>query len=145
MLTWSSALPPSDVFDWEWAKIMHHCPDPNFSMDLRYLAWESQHGRHSLAVIAGDFLYLRAVQELVRLGDMEPLRIFAQASNELTLGEMRQLGALDALSFSEDDYEFLAGVGTESLYAVEKMLYTPPGAAAAIDYGVVTGLVASAI
>ena len=44
----------------------------------------------------------------------------------------------------EDDYGFVKGVGTESLYAVEKMLYTPPGASAAIDYGMVTGLVASA-
>jgi hypothetical protein len=49
-----------------------------------------------------------------------------------------------ATSRNEDDYGFVKGVGTESLYAVEKMLYTPPGASAAIDYGMVTGLVASA-
>jgi octaprenyl-diphosphate synthase len=72
---------------------------------------------HQVSVIAGDFLYSRAVQELVRLGDMEPLRVFAQASNELTLGEMRQLSALDALAFSEADYEFLIRAKTSALFA----------------------------
>jgi octaprenyl-diphosphate synthase len=72
---------------------------------------------HEVAVIAGDFLYSRAVQELVRLGDMEPLRVFAQASNELTLGEMRQLAALDALAFSEADYQFLIRAKTSALFA----------------------------
>jgi hypothetical protein len=44
----------------------------------------------------------------------------------------------------EDDYGFIEGVGTESLWACEKLLYTPPGGAAAIDYGMVTGLAATA-
>ncbi len=72
---------------------------------------------HQVSVIAGDFLYSRAVQELVRLDDMEPLRVFAKASNELTLGEMRQLSALDALAFSEDDYEFLIRAKTSALFS----------------------------
>jgi octaprenyl-diphosphate synthase len=71
---------------------------------------------HQVAVIAGDFLYSRAVQELVRLSDLEALRVFANASNELTVGEMRQLGALDALAFSEDDYEFLIKCKTAALF-----------------------------
>ena len=71
---------------------------------------------HEVAVIAGDFLYSRAVQELVRLGDLEALRVFANASNELTVGEMRQLGALDALAFSEEDYEFLITCKTAALF-----------------------------
>ena len=71
---------------------------------------------HEVAVIAGDFLYSRAVQELVRLSDMEALRVFANAANELTVGEMRQLGALDALAFSEDDYEFLIKCKTAALF-----------------------------
>ncbi len=71
---------------------------------------------HEVAVIAGDFLYSRAVQELVRLGDLEALRVFANASNELTVGEMRQLGALDALAFTEDDYEFLIRCKTAALF-----------------------------
>ncbi len=72
---------------------------------------------HQVAVIAGDFLYSRAVQELVRLGDIEALRVFARASNELTLGEMRQLSALDALEFSEEDYEFLIRAKTAALFS----------------------------
>ena len=71
---------------------------------------------HEVAVIAGDFLYSRAVQELVRLGDLETLRVFANASNELTVGEMRQLAALDALKFSEADYEFLIKCKTAALF-----------------------------
>jgi octaprenyl-diphosphate synthase len=71
---------------------------------------------HQVAVIAGDFLYSRAVQELVRLSDLEALRVFANASNELTVGEMRQLSALDALAFSEDDYEFLIKCKTAALF-----------------------------
>jgi octaprenyl-diphosphate synthase len=57
------------------------------------------------------------VQELVRLGDLEALRVFAKASNELTMGEMRQLSALDALAFSEDDYEFLIRAKTAALFS----------------------------
>lgn len=45
---------------------------------------------------------------------------------------------------TESDYGFIEGVGTESLWGVEKLLYTPPGGAAAIDYGMVTGLAATA-
>ncbi|MEO6446867.1 MAG: polyprenyl synthetase family protein [Gemmatimonadaceae bacterium] len=71
---------------------------------------------HQVAVIAGDFLYSRAIQELVRLADMEALRVFANAANELTVGEMRQLGALDALAFSESDYEFLIKCKTAALF-----------------------------
>lgn len=71
---------------------------------------------HEVSVIAGDFLYSRAIQELVRLDDMEALRVFANAANELTVGEMRQLGALDALAFSEDDYEFLIKCKTAALF-----------------------------
>jgi octaprenyl-diphosphate synthase len=72
---------------------------------------------HQVAVIAGDFLYSRAVQELVRLGDLEPLSVFARASNELTVGEMRQLSSLDALAFSEEDYEFLIRAMTAALFS----------------------------
>ena len=72
---------------------------------------------HQVAVIAGDFLYSRAVQELVRLGDLDALRVFAKASNELTLGEMRQWSALDALPFSEADYEVLIRAKTAARFA----------------------------
>lgn len=60
---------------------------------------------HQVSVIMGDFLYTRAHRALVEVGDLEFLRILTGVANELTIGEMRQLGAVDTLEeFSEDDY-----------------------------------------
>ena len=59
---------------------------------------------HQVSVIMGDFLYTRAHRALVEVGDLEFLRILTTVANELTIGEMRQLSALDGLEFSEDDY-----------------------------------------
>jgi len=70
---------------------------------------------HQIAVIMGDYLYSKALAELVRLGDLEPLRAFTAASNDMTLGEMRQLASYDALSFSEGDYFQLIRAKTASL------------------------------
>jgi len=70
---------------------------------------------HQISVIMGDFLYSRAMVELVRTGDIEVLRILADATNAMTVGEMRQLTALDALRFSERDYEALIHAKTASL------------------------------
>ncbi len=70
---------------------------------------------HQVAVLMGDFLFSKAIAELVRLGDMEPLRVFTQASNEMTIGELRQLSSFDALSFSESDYYTLIRAKTASL------------------------------
>ena len=99
---------------------------------------------HQVAVIAGDFLYSRAVQELVRLGDLEALRVFAKASNELTVGEMRQLSALDALAFSEEDYEFLIRAKTAALFSASCEVGALCGAASFRDdlsrYGAYLGM-----
>jgi octaprenyl-diphosphate synthase len=59
---------------------------------------------HQVSVIMGDFLYTRAHRALVEVGDLEFLRILTTVANELTIGEMRQLGALDGVEFSEEDY-----------------------------------------
>lgn len=37
---------------------------------------------HQISVIAGDFLYLRALRELSRLGDLQALRVLTEASVE---------------------------------------------------------------
>lgn len=70
---------------------------------------------HQVAVLMGDFLFSKAIAELVRLGDLEPLRVFTQASNEMTLGELRQLASFDALSFTDTDYYTLIRAKTASL------------------------------
>jgi octaprenyl-diphosphate synthase len=59
---------------------------------------------HQVSVIMGDFLYTRAHRALVEVGELEFLRILTGVANELTIGEMRQLAAVDRLEFSEDDY-----------------------------------------
>lgn len=71
---------------------------------------------HQVSVIMGDYLYLRALKELVTLGDLEEMRAITSASNEMTLGEMRQLSAFDALAFTESDYETLIRAKTASLF-----------------------------
>jgi octaprenyl-diphosphate synthase len=70
---------------------------------------------HQIAVIMGDYLYSRAVIELVRLTDLEALRVLSRVTNEMTVGEMRQLLAHDPLAFSEDAYDLLIRAKTASL------------------------------
>ena len=65
---------------------------------------------HQISVIMGDYLYSRAVIELVSLGDLEPLRVLSRVTNEMTVGEMRQLLAHDPLQYSEEDYDLLIRV-----------------------------------
>lgn len=70
---------------------------------------------HQVAVIMGDYLYSRAIIELVGLDDLEPLRVFARVTNEMTIGEMRQLEAHDKLAYTEDEYDQLIRAKTASL------------------------------
>jgi octaprenyl-diphosphate synthase len=71
---------------------------------------------NQLSVIAGDFLYLRALRELARLGDLQALRVLTDASVEMTRGELRQLASGDPLAFTERDYEALISAKTASLF-----------------------------
>jgi len=68
-----------------------------------------------VAVIMGDYLYSRAIVELVRLEDLAPLRVFARVTNEMTVGEMRQLEAHDKLTYGEAQYDALIEAKTASL------------------------------
>jgi octaprenyl-diphosphate synthase len=70
---------------------------------------------HQVSVIMGDFLYSRALEALVALGDLDLMRVLTNVSTQLTIGEMRQLSAVDALTFTEADYEFLIQAKTASL------------------------------
>ena len=70
---------------------------------------------HQVSVIMGDFLYSRAVVELVRYGDLSALAILARVTNEMTIGEMRQLLAHDPLAFTEEQYDLLIKAKTASL------------------------------
>ena len=72
---------------------------------------------HQISVIMGDYLYARSLAELVRREEMEAVRVLADAATRMTVGEMRQLTAFDALSFSEEDYEVLIRAKTAALMA----------------------------
>ena len=70
---------------------------------------------HQVSVIMGDFLYSRALEALVALGDLDLMRVLTSVSTQLTIGEMRQLAAVEALAFGEADYEALIQAKTASL------------------------------
>jgi len=70
---------------------------------------------HQVAIIMGDYLYSRGVAELARIGRVEALAVLANAANEMSVGEMRQLTSYDALDFSEEDYYRLIAAKTASL------------------------------
>lgn len=99
---------------------------------------------HQISVIMGDFLYSRALLELVRLRDLDALGILAKASNDMTLGEMRQLALEDPLAFSEDDYNLLIRAKTASLMSaaceVGALCGAPAHRAALARYGEATGM-----
>jgi octaprenyl-diphosphate synthase len=68
-----------------------------------------------VSVIMGDFLYSRALRALVSLGSLPVLKLLTDVSNELAVGEMRQLAAIDALGFDETEYVKLIRAKTASL------------------------------
>jgi octaprenyl-diphosphate synthase len=70
---------------------------------------------HQISVIMGDYLYSRAVIELVALNDLEPLRVLGRVTNEMTVGEMRQLLSHEPLDYSEEEYDLLIRSKTASL------------------------------
>ncbi len=70
---------------------------------------------HQISVIMGDFLYSRAVVELVQMADLEALGVLGRVTNEMTVGEMRQLLAHDPLTFTEEQYDLLIRAKTASL------------------------------
>jgi octaprenyl-diphosphate synthase len=72
---------------------------------------------HQVSVIMGDFLYSRALHALVEQRDIEILRILSRVSNELTVGEMRQLAAVERLELSESEYQHLIRGKTATLLA----------------------------
>ena len=70
---------------------------------------------HQIAIIMGDYLYSRSVTELARLGDLEMVRVLANAANRMSVGEMRQLLSYDDISYTEAEYIRLIDAKTASL------------------------------
>ena len=94
---------------------------------------------HQISVIMGDYLYSRALAELVTASDFEALRVMTRATIAMTVGEMRQLAAVDALAFSEADYDELIRSKTASLMSaaceVGAMSGAPNHRSALASYG----------
>jgi octaprenyl-diphosphate synthase len=99
---------------------------------------------HQISVIMGDYLYSRAVIELVRLDDLEPLRVLSRVTNEMTIGEMRQLLAHDPLEFTEEEYDLLIQAKTASLLSgaceVGALRAAPPEREALRRFGEALGM-----
>lgn len=72
---------------------------------------------HQISVIMGDYLYSRALAELMRRGEIDAIGILTDATTKMTIGEMRQLASLDALAFTEGEYETLIHSKTSTLMA----------------------------
>jgi len=72
---------------------------------------------HQVSVIMGDYLFSRAIRELVAMDDVEPLRILSHVTNEMSMGEMRQLAAYDAVQFTEEEYTVVIRAKTASLFS----------------------------
>jgi octaprenyl-diphosphate synthase len=56
------------------------------------------------SVLVGDFLYSRAFQMLVDIGDMRVMRILADATNTIAAGEVMQLMNVHNPDATEEDY-----------------------------------------
>ena len=99
---------------------------------------------HQVSVIMGDFLYSRALEALVGMGDLDLMRVLTAVSTQLTIGEMRQLAAMDTLSFTVEDYEALIEAKTASLLSAAcetgAMCGAPSHRAALRRYGARLGM-----
>jgi octaprenyl-diphosphate synthase len=99
---------------------------------------------HQVAIIAGDYLYSRAVIEITALGELEPISILANTANQMTIGEMRQLVLHDGLDFTRADYDRLCECKTASLISAACELGAMAGApehrAALKSYGYHLGM-----
>ena len=56
------------------------------------------------SVLVGDFLYSRAFQMLVSIGNMEIMAIMADTTNVISEGEVQQLANIGNASLTENDY-----------------------------------------
>lgn len=99
---------------------------------------------HQIAVIMGDYLYSRAIIELVKLDDATPLQVLARVTNEMTVGEMRQLEAHDKLAYGEAAYDQLIRAKTASLLSgaceVGALAAPPPYRQALARFGMLLGM-----
>ena len=122
------ALPLAAVVELVHLATLVHDDAVDHSVLRRGLPTVNHLWSHQVAIITGDFLYSRSVMELTRIGRLEAVHALARASNEMSVGELRQLLSFDALDFSEKDYYSLIVCKTASLMS------------AACDMGALAGM-----
>jgi len=113
----ADAVPLAAVVEMVHLATLVHDDAVDHSVLRRGMPTVNQLWTHQIAVITGDFLYARSIRELARLGHLSAISSLAQASSEMSVGELRQLTSFDALDFSEDDYDRLIASKTASLMA----------------------------
>jgi hypothetical protein len=52
--TWDTRRPLDPGFERDWLATLARCPNANFTLDPRLIAWEAKHGRQALAVSVTD-------------------------------------------------------------------------------------------
>jgi len=98
------------------------------SVKRRGMPTVNERWTHQVAIIAGDYLYSRAVIEITALGELEPIGILANTANKMTIGEMRQLVLHGGLDFNREDYDRLCECKTASLISAACELGAMAGA-----------------
>ncbi len=97
-------------------------------------------GNHS-AIILGDYIFSRAMETLVAIGDLRVLDRFARAAKVICEGELAQSCRRYALTLTEEDYFSIIGRKTGELFAAAAWLGAtlagaPPESAARLErYG----------
>ena len=98
------------------------------------------------SVLVGDFIYSRAFQVLVGIGDMEILRLMSDTTNIIAEGEVEQLARAGDPDATEAQYTQIIGKKTAVLFAAAAegaaiLAGAAPGTRAAMrDYGMNLGL-----
>ncbi|HBT76558.1 MAG TPA: polyprenyl synthetase family protein [Planctomycetaceae bacterium] len=81
----------------------------------RHLATMNVRWDGETSVLAGDLLFMLAMQMITRLDDLEGYRITAEALKKTCLGELRQVGARNRFDLTEGEYLDIIGDKTAAL------------------------------
>ena len=98
------------------------------------------------SVLVGDFLYSRAFQMMVDLGDMEIMAILSHATNVIAEGEVMQLAGIGEVAMDEARYMEVIRCKTAMLFQAAShtaavLARNPPARVAALrEYGLQLGL-----
>jgi octaprenyl-diphosphate synthase len=112
-----TALPLAALIELMHLATLVHDDSVDHSVLRRGLPTVNSLFSHEISVIMGDLLYSRALRAMVKIGDIEIIRILTDVTNDLAMGEMYQLGAIDRLGFGEEDYFVVIRAKTASLIA----------------------------